>query len=109
MTLKNIIKRCSKLGICEQRLVTDTYYELVFYSKDTGQWSEIFTDMLGQAIKAPGVEPTEDVLSITKDYGGSYGDQTLFKKEFDGVTVIAMFWPWRNGIATTLKVIALER
>ena len=109
MTLKEIIQRCSMLSIFEKRDSADEYNELVFYSKDIDQWYKIFADILGPAAKPEGVKPTKDVSALTKDYGGIYENQTLFKKEFDGATVIAMFWPWQSGVHTTLKLVLLKK
>ncbi len=102
--LKEIVEQCSGLGIYEKRDITDEYVELVFYNKEQDEWNRIFTDILGPVIKPAGLEPTEDDLRLTKDYGGIRINQTLFKKKFDGVTVIAMFWPWQDGMQTTLKI-----
>jgi hypothetical protein len=108
MTLKEIINKCDTLSIHEERCLNDEFCELVFYTKETDEWNRVFADILGPAIKPAGAKPTEDDQYLTKDYGGIWDHQTLFKKEFDGVTVIAMFWPWQDGIHTTAKM-ALTR
>ena len=109
MTLKEIIKKCGTLSIDEQRRMSDEFCELVFYNKDTDEWNKILADILGRAIKPAGREPTENDQYLTRNYGGTRFDQTLFKKEFGDVTVIAMFWPWQDGIHTTLKMIILRK
>lgn len=108
MTLKEILARCSKLSVYEQRHRTDVYNELVFYNEDLDEWSKILTAVLGPPIKPPGAKPAKDDLRLSKDYGGIDINQTLFKKEFDDATVIAMFWPWQDNIHTTLKIILLK-
>jgi hypothetical protein len=109
MTPKEIIKKCSMLEIYDKRSVTDEYVELVFYSKEIDKWNRIFADVLGPAIKPPGIKPTEDDLHLTKDYGGIWGDQTLFKKDFNNTTIISMFWPWQDNIHTTLKTVLIKK
>lgn len=109
MTLNEIIKKCDTLSISEMRRNSDEFCELVFYNKDIDEWNTIFADILGHAIKPAGIEPTKDDQYLTKDYGGTWFDQTVFKKEFDDVTVIAMFWPWQDGIHTTLKMALLKK
>ncbi|MBL7196503.1 MAG: hypothetical protein ISS47_00235 [Candidatus Omnitrophica bacterium] len=109
MTLKEIIDKCSELEVSEKRCISNEYDELVFYNKQTDEWNKIFTDILGPAIKPAGVKPTVDDLDLTKDYGGIYENQTIFKKDFDDVSVIAMFWPWQDNIHTTLKVVLLKK
>ena len=109
MTLKEIIEKCSKLSVYEQRDITDEYDELVFYNREIDEWNKIFIVILGQPTKPAGVKPTKDDLRLVEDYGGIDDNQTLFKKEFDDVTVIAMFWPWGDDVHTTLKIAFLKR
>lgn len=109
MTLKEIVERCSGLGVYEQRSITDEYGELVFYNKEIDQWNMVFSDILGPAVKPQGAKPTKDDLRLTKNYGGIRAEQTLFKKEIDGFPVIAMFWPWQDEVHTTLKLAVLKK
>ena len=107
--LKEIIEKCSRLKVDESRSVAEDYAELVFFNKEISEWNKILVDALGPAIKPAGTEPTEEDLRLTEDYGGIHDSQTLFKKEFDGFTVIAMFWPWQDNEHTTLKMAALKK
>jgi hypothetical protein len=109
MTLKEITERFSNLSIYEQRQISDDYDELVFYNKDIGRWNKLFTDILGPPLKPAEAKPTKDVQSLTEYYGGIDYNQTLFKKEFDDVTVMVMFWPWSDEEHTTLKIIILKK
>jgi hypothetical protein len=109
MTLREIVERCSMLEVDEERSHSDKYRELVFYKQEMDAWERIIAEVLGPAVKPPGKKPTKDHLRLTKDYGGIWDGQTLFKKDFNGVTVIAMFWPWQDGIHATLKIALLER
>lgn len=108
MKIIEIIEKFSRLGIYEKREVGDNYIELVFYNTEIAEWNKIFTDILDPAIKPAGVKPNKDVQNLTEDFGGIYEEQTLYKKEFENTTIIAMFWPWQNDVNTTLKVIALH-
>lgn len=109
MILKEVVEKCSKLGVDEKRCVSDEYVELVFFNKEIAEWSKIFIDVLGPAIKPPGAQPTEEDLRLTKDYGGIHDNQALFKKEFGDSIAIAMFWPWQDQIHTTLKIALLKK
>ncbi|MDB4349505.1 hypothetical protein OAA99_00965 [Omnitrophica bacterium] len=109
MILEKIIKRCDALSVYEERCASDEYYEIVFYTKDTDEWNKIFINVFGHPIKPAGARPTKHDLRLTKNYKGVYDNQTLFKKEFDDVTVIAMFWPWEDGNFTTLKMAVLRK
>ncbi len=109
MTLKEILDKCRALDVYMQRRISEEYSELVFFNRDTEQWNKILTDVLGPAIKPVGAPPTEVDLRLTKAYGGISDHQTLFKKEFDGIVVIAMFWPWQDNERTTLKMVHFEK
>lgn len=108
MRFEDIIAQCSKLSVIEDRCCNEEYRELVFLKKDLDQWSRIFTDILGPAVKPAGENPTEDDLRLTKTYGGVNECQTLFKREFEYGTVIVMFWPWQDNARITLKMALLK-
>ena len=109
MTVESILSKCSNLDIREKRTVADDYLELVFPTKETKHWKKMFTDILDSAIKPEGKQPSDEQLTMTKAYGGIYPDQTLFRKEFDDTTIIAMFWPWQDDEHTTLKVAIFKK
>lgn len=109
MTLKDILKKCNELNIYEERAVDDNYFELVFYTKEVDQWNKLFAEILGSATKPSGRKPTPSDLALTKEYGGVFDNQTLFKKDFEDVTIIAMFWPWQDEVRTTLKVSRIKK
>ncbi len=102
-TLKEIVEKAKPLEAYEQRSLSDEYLEFVIYNKDIEQWTKLLVAILGPAVKPAGAKPTKEQLKLTEDYGGVFENQTLFKKEFDGVTVVAMFWPWQDHTYTTLK------
>ena len=107
--MKEIFEKCSMLSVEDKRCFTDDYVWLVFPNKQMDKWNEVFNDVFGPAAKPAGIMPSEDNLHLTKDYGGIRKNQTLFKKEFDNATVIAMFWPWQDNIRTTLKMVLLKK
>ena len=102
--LNEIMEKCDAMNVYEKRTVSDNYYELVFFSKELDEWEQFFTDKLGNVSKPSNVKPTKEDLSLTEGYGGICANQTLFKKECDDDTIIAMFWPWQDNIHITLKV-----
>jgi len=109
MELKEIIKKCKTLNIYEERSITDNYYEVVFYTKDTDQWNQLFTEILGLAAKPYGVEPSQGDITLTQKYGGLREKQTLFKEDKGDAIMIAMFWPWQDEVRTTIKVVFIKK
>ncbi len=108
MTLNEILVRCHKLQIHEERSKNDEYYELVIYNKEIDEWQKIFHDMLGEPRKPKGVEPSKDDLNLTKASGGIRVNQTLYESKFGDVIIIAKFWPWDDDVHTTLKMALLN-
>jgi hypothetical protein len=105
MTVEEIMKRCDTLTIAERRMVSADYSEFVFFHKDAEVWENLFTELLGGAIKAAGKKPSKDDSIMTEVYGGIRSEQTLFLKHFDDVSVMVMFWPWKDITHITAKIV----
>ena len=108
MKLPDIIELFGDLKIHAKRAATDDYYEIVFYSKDTAEWDKAITNILGSAVKPPKMKPSKEDLRITEVYGGIQAGQTLFKKDFESHSIMAMFWPWQDQAHSTLKIALLN-
>ena len=109
MTVQEILQRCSHLRV--EGVGTDIaedYIERRILVKDLDHWEEILTDILGPPVKKAGEETTDDFLNLTFNYGGIQDDQTLFYKKFNGKSVIAMFWPWKDQNEVTVKIASFE-
>lgn len=109
MDLKEIAERINILKVFEKRQIKDNYIELVFFNKEINEWDKLLSGILGPAVKPAGVSPDKEAQKPARDYGGIYANQTLFRKDFNDTAVIAMFWPWQDGVHTTLKVILVNR
>ncbi|MFH1093426.1 MAG: hypothetical protein V1739_04625 [Candidatus Omnitrophota bacterium] len=109
MGIKEIIERCRKFEIYQQRRVTDNYAEIVMLTDEIMSWSAVFNEILGDPVSPAGVTPTAEHTQITSEYGGIFADQTLYKKDFPENTIIAMFWPWQDGKRITVKVVILPK
>ena len=108
MKLSDVIEKFADLKIHAKRAATDDYYEAVFYSRDTAEWDKVIVNILGFAVKPSKDNPSKEDLRITDAYGGIEAGQTLFKKDFEGHSIIAMFWPWQDQAHTTLKIAILK-
>jgi len=109
MKLQDITSKYQELNIYEERNRSDDYEELVFYKKEIDEWERIFTDMLGPAKKPAGSKPTKEDKKITEDHGGIQQGQTLFMKELEDATILAMFWPWSDNTYCTLRVMYIRK
>ena len=106
--LKDIIGKVKTLEIHEERTITDSYCEVVFKNTELDKWTNMLAESLGDPVKPAGMKPAKDDLKVTKDFNGIYVNQTLYKKQMDGATVVAMLWPWGSGDLTTLKLAVLS-
>ncbi|MDD4954888.1 MAG: hypothetical protein PHP17_02480 [Candidatus Omnitrophica bacterium] len=108
MMLKDILSKISHINANEKRTISEEYSELVFLNKDIEELCKIFASIFGEPEKKQGEKPSKEILRLTKDYGGVWQDQTLFKKADTQNTVIAMLWPWQDNMHTTLKMAAIK-
>ena len=108
MTLSEIAGRFAGLQIDNKRVDTEEYCELVFYTKDTAEWDKAIAGFFGPAVKPLKARPSREDLRITEAYGGIQAGQVLFRKDVEGRSAIAMFWPWQDGTRTTLKIALLN-
>ncbi|MBU1044728.1 MAG: hypothetical protein KJ915_10075 [Candidatus Omnitrophica bacterium] len=109
MTAKDIIKKLDKLDIYQQRRVADNYAEIVILNSEIFICAEIMDELMGAPVSAAGIKPTEQDIADTKDFGGIFDEQTLYKKDFDRARILVMFWPWQDGEHITLKVVCLSK
>jgi hypothetical protein len=106
--LKAILEKCAELELFERRTVEDEYCEVVAFTRDIEKWTTILGEVLGPPVKPPGTKPSREDKRSSKEYGGVNRDQTLFRREIDGRTVIVMFWPWGDGEHVTVKAAVLQ-
>lgn len=104
MTLNEITDKLKALKVYEVRKKSDTYLEYVVYTKDIHQWETGMAGVLGEPVKRAGEMPSMKDMGLCSRYGSILKEQVLFRKEFGALTVIAMFWPWKNNQYTTLKI-----
>jgi len=109
MLLKKFAKRFDSFRLHTTRSLTDTLWEVVFFSADEKRWMEIFTAEFGPPIKKKGDPLPEDEQHWISNTGGIWEDQTLFGKIIDNGIAIAKFQPWKDGRHITLKLMVLKK
>ena len=102
--MTEIIEKCEALEVSEKRSLSESYYEIVFFSEQVKEWVKILSDILGPPTKPPGTKPSKEDDRLTDEYGGICKNQTLFHKRDETDEVVVMFWPWQDGEHTTLKM-----
>ncbi|MBF0494907.1 MAG: hypothetical protein HQL28_07270 [Candidatus Omnitrophica bacterium] len=104
ISLKDIVSKFTGAGIGEKRAMEDNYSEFVLLSLEKEKWEPVMESVFGPAAKPRGSRLTKEDAELTKEFGGLWPDQTLYKKEEDGQTVIAMLWPWQDQKHVTVKL-----
>ncbi len=107
LSTKEILDKCRGLKIVRRRRLTDEYAELVLPSPDILYWRAVFDKIFGEPLSPAGIKPRAEDIAAAKYFGGIGLRDTLYRKESDGKTVIAIFWPWQDQQHTTLKIIIL--
>jgi len=59
-------------------------------------------------VKPAGQKTTPQDFALTVNYGEVNDNQTLFYKAFEEKSIIAIFWPWKDMMHVTLKIICLK-
>ncbi len=109
MNLKEITEKCINLKIYEKRRIEDEYAELVIYNEELDHFNKILESFLGPATKPAGLKPSKDQKKVVAMYGGVSKNQTLFQKDYDNNSIIAMFWPWQDEEHVTLKLAVIDK
>jgi hypothetical protein len=102
--LNEFLARSAQLPIVERRLASEAYAELVILQEHLSDWEILLSEMFGPAAKPAGAPPTARDLLLSGMLGSIRMEQSLYKREWGGVTVVALLWPWTNGMHITLKL-----
>lgn len=105
ISIEGIIKQCEDLKVAEVRVESPSYDERVVFLDEIERWESILSQVLGPPVKPAGVKTSQEHFAMTVNFGGVHENQTLFYKESDEGTMIAMFWPWQNNTHVTMKII----
>lgn len=102
--LSSLDKKFQSLTICKQRKSNDTYREIVFFNKDIKKWDRLLSGNLGTPVKSKWAAPDKSLNKIARKFGGIRKGQTVYMKEYDNFSILAMLWPWKDKQHTTLKL-----
>ena len=111
MELIDLTDQLKHLAYAQKKYHVDRlgeYAQLVFDRRHLPAWMEALSKILGSPLKTDGQPVTEDIIRITEDFGEIFDHQTLYYREIDGQRIMAMFWPWSDQEAITLKIMILN-
>ncbi len=102
--LERMDQKFKSLDICKSRKSSPTYREIVFFNKDIKKWNRVLAGTLGDPVNSKWNRPEKQVEKMTRKYGGIRKGQTLYVKEYDNFSIMAMIWPWKDKQHSTLKL-----
>ncbi len=112
MTIDEIMLKCQVVRFDVVLANNDRYAEVIFPNAESATMQQLLEECMGDPIKPFGVVPSAEDQALTSKYGGINGGilagQMLYKKVFDGYTVVVMLWPWQRADKTTCKIFIAE-
>lgn len=81
----------------------DDYFEAVVVKNELAKLSASLEKLLGSVISASQIP--KNIEESVEEFGGVTKGQTLYFKDDGRGKIIAMLWPWQDGIHTTVKII----
>ncbi|MDJ0802409.1 MAG: hypothetical protein QNI97_06025 [Desulfobacterales bacterium] len=107
MELYDLIAKLRNLHPIQKKYHVDgrgEYAQLVFDRRDLQEWYRCIEEVLGPPVKGEGQPVSDELLSLTEDFGEIFDHQILFCLQKSNQRALAMFWPWRDSQLVTLKL-----
>ena len=104
MTFKELISEIAKIKCREMRVRTENALEVVIAKGDLGLLTAELTSYFGPLLKPEGAAPSHEAAHLAEPYGGIRRDQTMYFRKNEGVSEIALLWPWGSGDVLTVKI-----
>ena len=102
--LSQLDNKFRSLNIFKERKSNETYREIVFFNKDMKKWDRVLSGKLGAPVKSKWTGTDQALKKITRKFGGIRKGQTVYIKEYDNCSILAMIWPWKDRTHSTLKL-----
>lgn len=107
MPFIDLIKELKNVVFSHLRIDRDNYFEAVVAKNELLKVTACLEKFFVSPI-LPSQLPSASKKTL-KQFGGIMQGQTLYFKNYDSDNVIAMLWPWSDGVHTTVKIIKEER
>jgi hypothetical protein len=87
------------------RLDCDNRFEAVIVKEEMQKLTTRLESFFGSPAWPSSKQLSFQVRQLIEGFGGITQGQTLYFRDTGDDTVLAMLWPWQDGLHTTLKVI----
>jgi len=104
MPLTEVKKEMKSVGLTEVRIDTADYFEAVLTKEVLAALSLKLEKIFGAAQYPSSKSLPDDIVAMTQKFGGVREGQTLYFTKENGLSKLAMLWPWQDGQHLTLKI-----
>jgi hypothetical protein len=94
-----------KLTFDALRTDCDNFFEGVLFKEELEKLNTQLQSFLGEPVYPSKARPPLKALEAANGFGGITSGQTLYYKHDGNDAVLAMLWPWKDGMRTTLKIV----
>jgi len=83
----------------------DNFFEGVIIKQELEKLTGQLKNLLGEPVYPSSNRLAHKVRQTVDGFGGVMPGQTLFYKDLGTDSILAMLWPWKDGLRTTVKII----
>jgi len=105
MEFNRIKKDVSSISFDTLRVDCDNIFEAVVAKNEVSKLIERLEKFFGPPAWPSKDKLTFQVRQLIDGYGGIMPGQTLYLHNEGSFSVLAMLWPWQDGVRTTVKII----
>jgi len=105
MDFSAIKKDIKALTFDSLRTDCDNFFEGVIVKNELDKLNAELKSFLGEPVYPSQGRLAHDVKETVDSFGGIMPGQTLYYKDSGSNRIIAMLWPWQDGVRTTVKII----
>ncbi len=100
--IKKVVKNFSFDSL---RTDCDNFFEGVVTKEELEKLNAQLKNFLGEPVYPSKNRLSYKIQETVDGFGGVMPGQTLYYKNLGSDSIIAMLWPWQDGVRTTLKII----
>jgi hypothetical protein len=87
----------------------DNFFEGVIAQQELEKLSLQLKNMMGEPVFPSKSRLPYKLQETVNGLGGIMPGQTLYYKTSDTDSILAMLWPWKDGLRTTIKIIQQDK
>jgi len=109
MDFSSLRKNVKALNFEALRTDCDNFFEGVIAQQELEKLSLQLKNMMGEPVFPSKSRLPYKLQETVNGLGGIMPGQTLYYKTSDTDSILAMLWPWKDGLRTTIKIIQQDK